>query len=119
MEELIQALSYINFYLADTDEIFIGRKRNDFDNERIRVFIEVELLKDICTYTEEHRKQKHRIQDKVYCQVYESTGDSELAECISEDYCLLYDGQVVDYKDKWFSKFRNCYEASVIPSGQL
>lgn len=119
MDEIIKALNDIDFYMTDVEEIFQGRKRNDFDNERTRAFIEVELLKDIRTYTEEHRKQKHRIHDKVYRQVYESTGDSELAECISDDYCLLYDGQVVGYKDKWFSKFRNCYEASVIPSGQL
>lgn len=66
MEELIKALGHINFYLADADEIFGGRK-----------------------------------------------------ERVSEDYCLLYDGQAVGYKDKWFTKFRNCYVASVIPSGQL
>ena len=87
MEDLIRALGHINFYLADADEIFSGRKIKTFD--------------------------------RVYRQIYETTGDSELAECVAEDYCLLYDGQVVGYKDKWFTRFRNCYAASVIPSGQL
>ena len=107
MEELIKALGHINFYLADADEIFAGRKENVFDSERIRIF------------TEDHKKKRYKIHDKVYRQIYETTGDSELAECVSEDYCLIYDGQVVGYKDKWFAKFRNCYAASVIPSGQL
>ena len=119
MEELIKALGHINFYLADADEIFAGRKENVFDSERIRISLEVEMLKDIRTYTEDHKKKRYKIHDKVYRQIYETTGDSELAECVSEDYCLIYDGQVVGYKDKWFAKFRNCYAASVIPSGQL
>ncbi len=119
MEDLIRALGHINFYLADADEIFTGRKTNAFDNERIRTFLEVEMLKDIRTYTEEHRKKRHKVHDKVYRQIYETTGDSELAECVADDFCLLYDGQVVGYKDKWFTKFRNCYAASVIPAGQL
>lgn len=66
MEELIKALGHIKFYLADADEIFSGRKIKTFDRERIRIFLEVEMLKDM-----------------------------------------------------WFAKFRNCYAASVIPSGQL
>ena len=119
MEELIKALGHINFYLADADEIFAGRKENVFDSERIRIFVEVEMLKDIRTYTEDHKKKRYKIHDKVYRQIYESTGDSDLAECVADDYCLLCDGQVVGYKDKWFTKFKNCYAASVIPSGQL
>lgn len=119
MDELIKALGHINFYLADPDEIFAGRKANAFDNERIRVFLEVEMLKDIRTYTEENKRKRNQVHDKVYRQIYETTGDSELAECIADDFCLLYDGQAVGYKDKWFAKFRNCYAASVIPSGQL
>lgn len=83
MEDLIRALGHINFYLADADEIFTGRKTNAFDNERIRTFLKVEMLKDIRTYTEEHRKKRHKVHDK------------------------------------WFTKFRNCYAASVIPAGQL
>ena len=119
MEDLIRALGHINFYLADADEIFSGRKIKTFDRERIRIFLEVEMLKDIRTYTEEHKRKRFKIHDRVYRPIYETTGDSELAECVAEDYCLLYDGQVVGYKDKWFTRFRNCYAASVIPSGQL
>ena len=52
MEDLIRALGHINFYLADADEIFSGRKIKTFDRERIRIFLEVEMLKDIRTYTE-------------------------------------------------------------------
>ena len=119
MEELITALGHINFYLADADEILEGRKENTFHNERMRILLEVEMLKDIRTYTEENKRKRTQIHDKVYRQIYELTGDSELAECVSEDYGLLYDGLVLRYKDKWFTKFRNCYAASVIPSGQL
>ncbi len=119
MEGLIKALGNINFYLADSEEIFLGRQTKTFDKERVRVFLEVEMLKDIRTYTEVHKKKRLQVHDRVYRQIYETTGDSELAECVAEDYGLLYDGQVVGYKDKWFTKFRNCYAASVIPSGQL
>ena len=99
MEELITALGHINFYLADADEILEGRKENTFHNERMRILLEVEMLKDIRTYTEENKRKRTQIHDKVYRQIYESTGDSELAECISEDYGLLYDGQVVNYTE--------------------
>lgn len=61
MEELLEALNHIDFHTMDVEEIFQGRKRNDFDNERIRAFIEVELLKDIRTYKEEHRRQSDKI----------------------------------------------------------
>lgn len=59
MEELIRALGHINFYFADADEIFAGRKANAFDNERIRIFLEVEMLKDIRTiYGRQQKKEK-------------------------------------------------------------
>ena len=84
MEDLIRALGHINFYLADADEIFSGRKIKTFDRERIRIFLEVEMLKDIRTYTEEHKRKRFKIHDRVYRQIYETTGDSELAECVAE-----------------------------------
>ncbi|MBQ8802858.1 MAG: hypothetical protein IJZ53_04395 [Tyzzerella sp.] len=119
MEELLEALNHMEFHTMYVEEIFQGRKRNDFDNERIRAFIEVELLKDIRTYKEEHRKQSDKIRGEVYRLIYGMCRNSRLAECIADDYCLIYDGQVVGYEDIWFLKFIQCYEASVIPTGQL
>ena len=51
--------------------------------------------------------------------IYESSGDSDLADCIFADFGLLCDGFQLGYKDAWYTKLWNSYEAAIIPTGEL
>ena len=119
MEELLKNLNSINFYFSNIDEILQGRTIEVFKHEWERIAFEIELMKDINGYSKEQEKYTNRIKEKASKRIYESTGDSELADCVLHDFAILSDGAQLGYKDTWFSKFRNCYEAAIIPTGEL
>lgn len=119
MEELLKKLGNMNYYVKNIDEIMIGRERDVFRHEWERVAFEIELMKDLNGFNKEKEKRSMTIKEKASKAVYESTGDRDLAECIYHDFGILCDAYLLGYKDPWFTKFRNCYEASIIPTGEL
>ena len=78
----------------------------------------VELVTDEGTRFERN-KTALRLKEKASKRIYEATGDSDLADCVYEDFAILSDGMQLGYKDVWFTKMFESYAAAVIPSGEL
>lgn len=119
MEELLSVLGKINFYHSNIDDIIQSRELDVFKHEWDRVSFEIELMKDLNGFTKEQEKYTKTIKEKASKRIYESTGDSDLADCIYEDFGILSDGLQLGYKDDWFTKMWESYSAAVIPTGEL
>ena len=119
MEELLKKLGKMNYYVKNIDEIMLGRERDIFRHEWERVAFEIELMKDLNGYTKDQERITTTIKETASKKVYEATGDRDLADCVFHDFGILSDGSLLGYKDEWFTKFRNCYEAKIIPTGEL
>lgn len=119
MEELLKALGKINFYHSNIDDIILGREKESFKNEWDRVSFEIDLMKELNGFSKEQERCSKVIKEKASRRIYESTGDSDLADCVVADFGILSDGLQLGYKDSWFAKLRNCYAAATIPSGEL
>ena len=47
------------------------------------------------------------------------SGRGELAEYVSDDFCLIADSRQMNYTDEWLDKMIESYDNGVIPSGKL
>ena len=47
------------------------------------------------------------------------SGYGELAEYVSDDFCLIADSKQIFYSDEWLDKLIEKYNNAVIPSGEL
>ena len=119
MEELLKSIGKINFYHLNIDEILHGRELDVFKHEWDRVAFEIELMKDLNGFGPEKEKFSKQVKEKASMRIYESSGDSDLADCIFADFGVLCDGFQLGYKDAWYTKLWNSYEASIIPTGEL
>ena len=119
MEALINTLLSINFYELDTDDILKERNVEAFKKEWLRVFNSIEMKKNENTYSAVNKEYTGRIRENVFGKIYRRTGDSELAEIISDDFVLIADSFILGYKDNWLDKMIECYGYAVIPAGEL
>ena len=51
--------------------------------------------------------------------IIEENIDSELSEYVSDDFGLIYDSLVLNYKDEWLNKLITAYKNKKIPAGEL
>ena len=119
MEELLKILGKINFYHSNIDDILHRRELDVFKHEWERVSFEISLMKDLNGFTSEQVKYTRMVKEKASKRIYEATGDSDLADCVYEDFAILSDGMQLGYKDDWFTKMFESYAAAVIPRGEL
>lgn len=119
MDELMKALGKINFYYSNIDEIINGRELEIFRHEWDRVAFEIELMKDLNGFSDEQMKYSKEMKEQASKRIYESTGDSDLAECVYADFGILSDGIQLGYKDSWLMKLHDCYASAAIPTGEL
>jgi hypothetical protein len=121
MNELLNCLSNIN---CDTlnenclNELLDSRDSAPFDTEWCRVNEEIEALKNTQSYTNENEEAKGKIREKAFM-IMEENIESELAEYVSDDFGLIYDSLILNYKDKWLDKVIAVYKNKKIPSGEL
>ena len=119
MQKLFEKLEQINFNSLDIDELLDNRDMDVFDTEWNRVYREVEALKNAENYTKEEIEQNKKIRRQVFLLIHELTDYTELAEYISDDFGLIFDAVILDYKDLWIDKLVSCYEKGIVPSGDL
>ena len=114
MEQLLNNLKMINYENINLDELLVGREDMLFDSEWIRVYDEIKELKNRTTITD-----NMKIREKVFLIVYEKLLSDDLAAYVSDDFGLIFDSIILNYKDEWLDKFIKCYEQLHIPSGIL
>lgn len=114
MEQLLNNLKMINYENISLDELLVGRKDLLFDSEWIRVYDEIKELKNRTTITD-----NMKIREKAFLIVYEKSLSDDLAAYVSDDFGLIFDSIILNYKDEWLDKLIKCYEQLYIPSGIL
>ncbi len=100
MNELLNCLNSIDYDLFDEDylnELLDSRDSAPFDTEWCRVDEEIEALKNTQSYTDENEEAQGEIREKAFMIIEENT-ESELAEYVSDDFGLIYDSLVLNYK---------------------
>ncbi len=121
INELLSALSDIDYSVFDEDRIndlLDSRDSDPFDAEWRRVSAEIELLKNDSNYTRDIEAQQSKIREKAFMTV-ERNIQSELSEYVSDDFGLIFDSLVLNYKDEWLDKLIGSYKNKKIPSGEL
>ena len=86
MDELLKIIGKINFYQLNIDDILQGRELDVFKHEWDRVAFEIELMKDLNGFSPEKEKFTKQVREKASMRIYESSGDSDLADCISGSF---------------------------------
>ncbi len=119
MEELITRLENIDFTDMDVDELLDKRDEEAFDSEWMRVYNELEKLKQENVYTEENRKHNSDIREIAFRKVYELSGDSDLAGYVSDDFGMILDSRLLGFSDDWLDRMVDCYMSGYVPCGIL
>lgn len=121
INELLNALADIDYSEFDEDginELLDSRDSDPFDAEWCRVNEEIEQLKNDQNYPPEIESQQSKICEKAFMTV-EHNIPGELSEYVSDDFGLIYDSLVLNYKDEWLDKLIDSYKNKKIPSGEL
>ena len=121
MNELIDCLKNIDYDAFDEDclnELLDCRDSAPFDTEWCRVNAEIDALKNDQNYTAENEEEQDEIREKAFM-VIEQNIESELADYVSDDFGLIYDSLVLNYKDEWLDTLIEEYKNGKIPAGEL
>lgn len=121
MNELLNCLNSIDYDTFDEDyldELLDTRDSAPFDTEWCRVDEEIEALKNTQSYTDENEEEQGKIREKAFM-IIEENIDGELSEYVSDDFGLIYDSLVLNYKDEWLNKLITAYKNKKIPAGEL
>lgn len=121
VNELLNCLNSIDYNTLDEDylnELLDSRDSAPFDTEWCRVDEEIETLKNNQSYTSENEEEQGKIRKKAFM-IIEENIEGELAEYVSDDFGLIYDSLVLNYKDEWLNKLITTYKNKKIPTGEL
>ncbi|MCM1541348.1 MAG: hypothetical protein NC121_08805 [Blautia sp.] len=121
MDELLDCLGGIDYSVFDEDsvnELLDSRDSAPFDTEWCRVQKEMEALKNERNDTDEIKGEQGKIREKAFLIVEQNIG-GELSEYVSDDFGLIYDSIVLNYRDEWLDKLIGEYRNKRIPAGKL
>lgn len=119
--ELLDCLEKIKFSRLDEDTVnalLDERDRDPFDTEWIRVYHEVEALKNEQSYKEKDREEQEQICERAFM-IIEDHVPGELSEYVSDDFGLIYDSLVLGYQDEWLDKLIAGYKSKRILAGKI
>lgn len=121
MKELLNCLSGIDYDIFDEEylnELLDSRDSDPFDTQWCRVDDEIKALKNDQNYTDEIEEEQNKVREKAFI-IIEQNLESELSEYVSDDFGLIYNSLVLNYKDEWLNKLIETYQNKKIPSGEL
>lgn len=121
INELLDCLNGIDYDAYDEnyiDELLDSRDIAPFDTEWCRVYEEIEALKNDQNYTDEIENEQSKVREKAFMIIEQNT-QSELSDYVSDDFGMIYDSLVLNYKDEWLDKLIESYKNKRIPGGEL
>lgn len=121
INELMNCLSNIDYTILDEDyinKLLDSRDSTPFDTEWRRVDKEIKALKNDQNYTNEIKTAQGKIREKAFVIIAQNAG-SELSAYVSDDFGLIYDSLVLNYKDEWLDKLIEKYKSKSVPAGEL
>ena len=69
-------------------------------------------------YTDEIEKEQGKVREKAFMIIEQNT-QSELSDYVSDDFGMIYDSLILNYKDEWLNRLIEMYKNKRIPSGEL
>lgn len=121
LEKILKTLETVDYSIFTEeyiDNILDNRDNDPFDSEWCRVCDEIENLKNHDNYTKSNESEFLEISQKAF-KILESNNCGELSSYVSDDFGLIYDSIILNYKDEWLDKLINTYENGKIPTGEL
>ena len=121
IDELINCINSIDYSAFDEDyidELLDSRDSDPFDTKWCLVYKKINALKNEQNYTENIKKSQGKIREKALMIIKQNT-DSELSYYVSDDFGLIYDSLILNYKDEWLNKLIDEYKNRRIPFGEL
>lgn len=104
---------------AQIDEVLSNRDCEAFSTQWTRAYSEVDKVKQKENLTEIYRKQGAKLRRAIFLEVYNITLSGIMASYISDDFGLILDSLVFDYKDGWINSLWSQYIRRKIPQGKL
>lgn len=121
INKLLNCLNSIDYDTFDEDtlnELLDSRDSAPFDTEWCRVDEKIKALKNTQSYTDENEEEQSKIREKAFM-IMEENIESKLSDYVSDDFGLIYDSIVLNYKDEWLNKLIAAYKNKKIPAGEL
>ena len=116
---LFNNLDKINYEELNYQEIIQKRDELCFNDNWVRVFIQVQVLKKEKNYPAGRVQISETYKKRSFQKVYKYTKDMGVSIEVCEDMSLIYDGLVLKYEDEWFHKLVASSERGEIPCGEL
>ena len=121
IEAILKALETIDYSVFTEeyiDDILDNRDNDPFDSEWCRVSSEIEALKTEDNYTKYNEAEFLKISRKAF-EILDGNNCGELSSYVSDDFGMIYDSLILNYKNKWLDKLIDAYKNRQIPTGEL
>ena len=121
VEALLDCLGEIEFSCLDENTVnalLDGRDHDPFETQWLRVYHELESLKNEQSYTEKNGEEQERVCENAFM-IIEDHIPGELSEYVSDDFGLIYDSLVLGYQDAWLDKLIAGYRNGQILTGEI
>lgn len=121
-------LDYFNAHVAsvlemldETDIEALLDNRDDpfFSEEWMRVYAEISHIKKMGSLPSVYASLDEGLRKIIFLKVMEITSYEELAAYISDDFGLILDSLVLEYRDEWLNGLWSEYKVKRIPQGEL
>ena len=119
IKTLFDNLDKIDYSKLDLIEVLGNREYPEFDEEWVRIYMELLRLKKENNYPKGRMQICDTYRKRTFQKIMKLSGDMGLAMQVSSDMEVLYDGLALKYEDPWFLKLVACYERGEIPTGIL
>ena len=120
-DNLLKCLEQTDFSSFDEesiDSILDDRDNDPFYSEWERVSNELEELKNPENHKKSNEEEFLSITKRV-CEILDDNDCGELSACVADDFGLIYDSLVLNFKDEWLDKLTAAYGRKIIPSGEI
>lgn len=101
------------------DEVLNKRDCELFSVQWTRVYNELNKIKQKENLMEIYRGYDEKLRRSVFLEVYNITLSGDMASYISDDFGLILDSIIFNYKDNWINSLWTQYIRGKIPQGEL
>jgi hypothetical protein len=121
MDDLFTLLStdlLVRFDQQRINTLLDSRDSEWFEAEWLRCDKEVDQRAKSSPLLQEQVKQIDKLREEAYKAAYRSTGNPEIAACVSEDFALLASARIVGFTDSFLERLLGKYSAGHMPGGK-
>jgi hypothetical protein len=122
LKTLLQAKHILSFKNPDEEtinEMLDSRDSEDFENDWIRVFREIELREKLKPLQNQHLADIKAISEIAYKKTFSATQHSELAAYVADDFELIGKSLFLDFSDEWLNSLFLSYLQGLFPHSKL